>query len=188
MEQTELMGQSQRETSSPADYDHDDFVVVPSHRAQSQGDIPDVFQLPAFHGIDLFEISIDELQHHFSSGSLTSWEYTRMCLKRIQKVRKRLCWRPLLTCYKINPYLECVIETNPDALEHARVLDDERLKGRIKGPLHGVPVLVKDVGYLSRCTSPFRLGTPSSKGLSMRDQRRIEAISRPQVDLHLTLC
>jgi len=39
-----------------------------------------------------------------------------------------------------------VIETNPDALEHARLLDDERVKGRVKGPLHGVPVLVKDVG------------------------------------------
>jgi amidase len=142
------MDQSQRTTSSPADHDYDGFVVVPSHRTQSQGDIPDVFQLPAFRGIDLFEISIDELQHLFSSGSLTSWEYTRVCLKRIQKVRRRICGRPLLTCYKINPYLECVIETNPDALEHARALDDERLKGHIKGPLHGVPVLVKDVGSL----------------------------------------
>jgi hypothetical protein len=52
---------------------------------------------------------------------------------------------------KINPYLECVIETNPDALEHARMLDDERLNGRVKGPLHGVPVLVKDVGLLCGC-------------------------------------
>lgn len=51
-------------------------------------------------------------------------------------------------CSKINPYLECVIETNPDALEDARVLDDERLNGCVKGPLHGVPVLVKDVGSI----------------------------------------
>lgn len=61
---------------------------------------------------------------------------------------EKTCSRSLLTGSKINPYLECVIETNPDALEHARVLDDERLKGRVKGPLHGVPVLVKDVGHL----------------------------------------
>lgn len=84
------MDQSRITTNSSADPDYDGFVVVPSHRERSQGDIPDVFQLPAFRGIDLFEISIDELQHHFSSGSLTSWEYTRICLKRIQKVRRRL--------------------------------------------------------------------------------------------------
>jgi len=79
------------------DDDDDDFVVVPDQQARSQGEIPDAFQMPAFRGIDLFEISIDELQHHFSSGSLTSWEYTRICLKRIQKVRSRLsiAWQPL---------------------------------------------------------------------------------------------
>lgn len=57
-------------------------------------------------------------------------------------------WQPQANfCFKINPYLECVIETNPDALEDARMLDDERLNDRVKGPLHGVPVLVKDVGF-----------------------------------------
>ncbi|KEF55269.1 uncharacterized protein A1O9_08923 [Exophiala aquamarina CBS 119918] len=115
---------------SPADLDdEEDFVVVPDCQTQSQGDIPDAFHLPAFRGIDLFEISIDELERHFSSGSLTSWKYTRICLGRIQK---------------INPYLECVIETSPDALEHARMLDEQRVKAHVEGPLHGVPVLVKD--------------------------------------------
>lgn len=92
------MGQPQRSMDSSADLDDADFVVVPDHQAQTQGDIPKAFHLPVFRGIDLFEISIDELQHHFSSGSLTSWEYTRICLKRIQKVRSRLVSRPTNPC------------------------------------------------------------------------------------------
>jgi amidase len=46
---------------------------------------------------------------------------------------------------KTNPYLECVIETNPDALDIAAGLDEERISGSTRGPLHGIPVLVKDV-------------------------------------------
>ena len=45
----------------------------------------------------------------------------------------------------MNPYLEAVIETNPDALEIAAELDDERRAGTVRGILHGIPVLVKDV-------------------------------------------
>lgn len=45
----------------------------------------------------------------------------------------------------MNGYLECVIETNPDALDIARRLDAERKQGKVRGPLHGIPVLVKDV-------------------------------------------
>lgn len=44
-----------------------------------------------------------------------------------------------------NPYLEAVIETNPDALDIAAALDKERKNGKARGPLHGIPVLVKDV-------------------------------------------
>ncbi len=50
-----------------------------------------------------------------------------------------------MTRSKTNPYLECVIETNPEAIEIAKGLDDERKKGNLRGPLHGIPVLVKDV-------------------------------------------
>lgn len=49
-------------------------------------------------------------------------------------------------------YLECVIEINPDALQIAEKLDTERLGGKVRGPLHGVPVLVKDVS-LDICIS-----------------------------------
>lgn len=52
----------------------------------------------------------------------------------------------------MNPYLECVIETNPDAVEIAQQLDDERKKGKVRGPLHGIPVLVKDVSRVLSST------------------------------------
>ena len=78
----------------------------------------------------MFEISVDEIQHLFASDAFTAVEYTQFCLDRIQAT---------------NHYLEAVIETNPDALTIARSLDEEREHGQVRGPLHGVPVLVKDV-------------------------------------------
>lgn len=45
----------------------------------------------------------------------------------------------------MNVYLECVIEINPDALAIAEEMDTERRDGNVRGPLHGIPVLVKDV-------------------------------------------
>lgn len=45
----------------------------------------------------------------------------------------------------MDPYLKSVIEVNPEALEIAACLDDERRRGTVRGVLHGVPVLVKDV-------------------------------------------
>lgn len=51
---------------------------------------------------------------------------------------------------QVNLYLECVIETNPDALDVATALDKERRGGKVRGPIHGVPVLVKDVGFTLR--------------------------------------
>lgn len=52
---------------------------------------------------------------------------------------------------QIDPYLESVIEINPDAQKIAAVLDDERRRGIVRSALHGVPVLVKDVGEKQSC-------------------------------------
>lgn len=115
----------------------DDFIMLPSPPAQSTR-IPPVFHLPKLNDHSLFEISVDELQYLYSSDSLTAKAYTQFCLDRIQAV---------------NPYLEAVIETNPDAPDIARELDRERKDGGaengrqyLRGPLHGIPVMVKDVG------------------------------------------
>ncbi|KAK4934876.1 hypothetical protein LTR10_023972 [Elasticomyces elasticus] len=106
-----------------------DYVMVAKSRTPAQDEMPEVFRLPSFKGHNLYEITVDELQHLFSSGALTSVQYVQFCLDRVQRV---------------NPYLECVIETNPDALEHAKSLDEERALGKLRGPLHGIPVFVKD--------------------------------------------
>ena len=107
----------------------------------SQDHIPQIFHLPKLKGLDLFEITIDELQEHYENDSLTSVGYVQFCLDRIQK---------------IDPYLEAIIETNPDALLIAAALDQERQNGKVRGSSHGVPVLVKDVRLpVSSTESPF---------------------------------
>jgi len=78
---------------------------------------------------DWIEATIPQLQSLFQSGALTSAELTTGYLDRIAQ---------------LNPVLGAVIETNPDALSIAQKLDTERRTGRIRGPLHGIPVLVKD--------------------------------------------
>ncbi|KAK3678931.1 hypothetical protein LTR78_001384 [Recurvomyces mirabilis] len=91
--------------------------------------IPKVFELPKLNGHDVFEVSVGELQHLLAIDAFSSKDYTQFCLDRVQRC---------------NPYLEAVIETNPDALTTAEALDDERKYGKLRGPLHGIPVLVKD--------------------------------------------
>ncbi len=75
------------------------------------------------------ELTILEMQAKMESGELTAQELTRMYLERIQN---------------LDPKINAVIELNPDALENAETLDAERRRGSVRGPLHGVPVLLKD--------------------------------------------
>jgi amidase len=75
------------------------------------------------------EATIPELQALMNSGALTSVQLTTNYLNQIAT---------------FNPLLQAVIETNPDALAIAKKLDTERHSGRLRGPLHGIPVLVKD--------------------------------------------
>ena len=78
---------------------------------------------------NFIEATIPELQELMSSGILTSVQLTTSYLERIAT---------------FNPLLHAVIETNPDALTIAAALDAERQSGRLRGPLHGIPILVKD--------------------------------------------
>ncbi|HTI90419.1 MAG TPA: amidase [Puia sp.] len=80
----------------------------------------------------LTEVTIDELQQKMSSGELTSKSLTKLYLKRIEAIDKK------------GPSLNAVIELNPDALAIAESLDAERKAGKVRGPMHGIPVLVKD--------------------------------------------
>ncbi|WP_210359330.1 amidase [Sphingomonas beigongshangi] len=78
------------------------------------------------------EASIDQLQAMMARGEASSVELTRAYLARIAAMDRK------------GPALRSVIAVNPDALDQAKALDAERKAGRIRGPLHGIPVLIKD--------------------------------------------
>ncbi len=80
----------------------------------------------------LNEITITELQQKMQSGEMTSLNITNLYLKRINEIDKS------------GPNLNAIIELNPDAASIAAALDKERKAGNIRGPLHGIPILVKD--------------------------------------------
>src|SRR5213083_3509551 len=80
-------------------------------------------------GFDFVEKSIPELQAAMASGELTSKDLVKGYLDRIQS---------------LNSLLHSVIETNPNAVSIAQHLDNERRRGMVRGPLHGIPILVKD--------------------------------------------
>ncbi|MDQ3374802.1 MAG: amidase [Acidobacteriota bacterium] len=78
---------------------------------------------------ELHEITIARLQAKMKSGELSARQLAEMYLERIRE---------------IDPKLRSVIETNPDALKIAEELDKERKRGKVRGMLHGIPVLIKD--------------------------------------------
>src|SRR5215211_4865425 len=78
------------------------------------------------------EWTIAELQEKMESGELTSRRLAELYLARIEAVDKN------------GPFVNSVIELNPDALEIADSLDAERRAGKTRGALHGVPILIKD--------------------------------------------
>ena len=53
----------------------------------SQHAVPGIFQLPLLQSLDLYEVTVRELQQHFANDDLTSVEYVEYCLQRIQNVR-----------------------------------------------------------------------------------------------------
>jgi len=78
------------------------------------------------------EATVAQLQAEMAAGSLTSQQLTRAYLERIQELDST------------GPGVNSIIELNPDALEMARNADALRRKGVVLGPLHGIPVLLKD--------------------------------------------
>jgi amidase len=85
--------------------------------------------IPAF---ELDEISIGELQQDMQSGKFTARAIAEKYLSRIDAIDKH------------GPTINSVIETNPEALAIADALDKERKQNGPRGPLHGIPVLIKD--------------------------------------------
>lgn len=81
---------------------------------------------------ELEEVTVAELADQMASGARTSEEITGMYLDRIAALDRD------------GPRLRSIIETNPEALEIARRLDEERAAGTVRGPLHGIPIVLKD--------------------------------------------
>ena len=82
--------------------------------------------------LDLEEVTLADLEQGFRSGRFTARAVTEWYLARIQALDKN------------GPRVNAVIELNPEALSIAEAMDRERRSGRPRGPLHGVPVLIKD--------------------------------------------
>jgi amidase len=86
-------------------------------------------QAPPF---ELQEATIAGLQQRMERGEETARSLTQKYLARIDAVDRQ------------GPMLHSIIELNPDALAIADTLDGERRNGRVRGPLHGIPILIKD--------------------------------------------
>jgi amidase len=93
------------------------------------------FEVPAAPNIrpfELDELTIAELQRGMKSGKFTARSLTEKYLARIDEIDKQ------------GSHINAIIEINPDALSIATSLDQERKGQGIRGPLHGIPLLIKD--------------------------------------------
>lgn len=82
--------------------------------------------------VDLANATIEDIQAAFTKGTLTAEQLTRLYVSRIDRYDKK------------GPAINAVISPNPNALEEARALDAERKAGKTRGPLHGIPIVLKD--------------------------------------------
>ncbi|MBI3990408.1 MAG: amidase [candidate division NC10 bacterium] len=91
-----------------------------------------VFSPPALKAFELEEVTIAQLQEGMRIGKYTARSIVEMYLKRIEEIDKK------------GPAINSVLEMNPDALAIADQRDQERREGKVRGPLHGIPILLKD--------------------------------------------
>ena len=82
--------------------------------------------------VDVAELAATDARDRMAAGTLTSRALTQAYLDRIAAIDDA------------GPRLDSVIELNPSALAEADALDAERKSGKVRGPLHGIPVLLKD--------------------------------------------
>src|SRR5215470_3434680 len=87
---------------------------------------------PKFADFELEESTITAQQVAMQAGALTARAIAEMYLDRIAEFNKR------------GPCINAIIEINPDVLTLADELDLERRQGRLRGPLHGIAIIVKD--------------------------------------------
>ena len=82
--------------------------------------------------VEVVELSAAEASSRMNAGTLTSHALTNAYLQRIAALDKA------------GPTVNSIIQINPDALKDADALDAERRAGKVRGPLHGIPIVIKD--------------------------------------------
>jgi Asp-tRNA(Asn)/Glu-tRNA(Gln) amidotransferase A subunit family amidase len=89
-------------------------------------------QTPRGQAFEVYEASITDLQNAMTAGRTTSVALVDAYLARIAAYDHK------------GPALNALIRLNPNARAEAQRLDDERRRGRVRGPLHGIPIIIKD--------------------------------------------
>ncbi len=107
-------------------------ALAPQAMAKGRGDSNAAAPQRTASAFDLDEISVSDLQERMESGELTARALAEMYLQRVEEIDRS------------GPMLNSVIESNPEALSIADALDQERATRGPRGPLHGVPVMIKD--------------------------------------------
>jgi amidase len=108
-----------------------------------------------YHQLELEEITISELQAGYENGDFSIQDVTNAYLKRIEAIDQ------------FGPQLNSMIYINPKAMDVARQLDEELQAGTKRGPLHGIPVVLKD--NIDTYDMPTTAGANIMKG-SVPDQ------------------
>jgi amidase len=113
----------------------------------------------------LEEATIAELQADLRQGRTTAVQLVQEYTERIEALDRR------------GPSVNSVLELNPDAEQIARTLDAERRSGRVRGPLHGIPMLIKgNIDTADRMTSTAGslalLGAPAPRDATVAKRLR----------------
>lgn len=103
-------------------------LALPSLVRQASGES----QAQEVKPFELSEVSVAELQNGMKSGKFTAGSLAQKYLDRISEIDKQ------------GPAINTIIELNPDALSIADALDAERKSKGPRGPMHGIPILIKD--------------------------------------------
>jgi amidase len=96
---------------------------------QDAANISEIFSMPTCGSVVLEEATIDQLAGYMSTGRLTSVQILECYMERF---------------HQVDEFINSIIELNPDAEDIAVALDVERAAGHVRGPLHGVPFVIKD--------------------------------------------
>lgn len=103
-----------------------DYQAFPDQNAANSSTL---FPMALCRGHQIEEASIDQIQSYLTQGTLTSQQLAFCYMQRI---------------WQIDDYLNAVLEINPDSMQIASARDQERMSGHVRGPLHGIPFMIKD--------------------------------------------